>query len=66
MKKVTSITLFNDAIGKRLSMSYSEIDENTGQVISDNNRMDRLVTDSTIIQKADELAQFAQNIIDNQ
>ena len=64
MKKVTSITLFNDAVGKRLSATYSEIDDETGQILSDNKRIDRLITDATTIKKADALAQFAQDMID--
>ena len=64
MKKVTSVTLFNDAVGKRMSATYSEIDDTTGQILSDNNRIDRLITDSTAIKKADAMAAFAQELID--
>ena len=64
MKKVTSVTLFNDAVGKRMSATYSEIDDTTGQILSDNNRIDRLVTDATAIKKADAMAAFAQELID--
>ncbi len=64
MKKVTSVTLFNDAVGKRMSATYSEIDDTTGQILSDNNRIDRLVTDSAAIKKADAMAAFAQELID--
>lgn len=45
MKILTSLTFFNDAVGKRMSVSYSEVDEATGKVISDNNRKDRVVLD---------------------
>ena len=64
MKKVTSVTLFNDAVGKRMSATYSEIDDTTGQILSDNNRIDRLITDSTAIKKADAMTTFAQELID--
>lgn len=64
MKKVTSVTLFNDAVGKRMSATYSEIDDTTGQILSDNNRIDRLITDSAAIKKADAMAAFAQELID--
>ena len=40
MKTATSVTVWNDAVGKRMSITYSEIDETTGKVISDNNRED--------------------------
>lgn len=45
MKIVTSVTVFQDAVGMRMSATYSEIDDNSGKIISDNNRFDRVVTD---------------------
>lgn len=63
-KIVTSVTLFNDAVGKRISMTYSEVDE-SGTIISDNKRVDRIVTDQSIVTKANEIAAFAQSIIDS-
>jgi len=65
MRVVTSTTAFNDAIGVRISISYSEIDDQTGQVISDNKRIDRVVTDSTAIQKIQAVRDYAQSILDN-
>ena len=64
MKIVTSIGLFNDAVGKRMSVTYSEVDEETGQIISDNKRIDRVVTDSTAIAHANALAEYAQEFVD--
>ena len=63
-KIVTSVTLFNDAVGKRISMTYSEVDE-SGTIISDNKRVDRIGTDQSIVTKANEIAAFAQSIIDS-
>ena len=63
-KIVTSVTFFNDAVGKRISMTYSEVDE-SGTIISDNKRVDRIVTDQSIVTKANEIAAFAQSIIDS-
>ena len=45
MKIITSVTVFNDAVGMRLSATYSEVDEATGRVTDDNQRFDRVVTD---------------------
>lgn len=64
IKTVTSITLFNDAVGKRISISYSEIDETTGQVISDNKRVDRVVTDRTAKSDIEKVEDYAQEFID--
>lgn len=65
MKIVTSIGLFNDAVGKRISITYSEIDDQSGRIISDNKRIDRVVTDQTAIGHANALAEYAQQFVDN-
>lgn len=44
MKTATSVTAWNDAVGKRMSITYSEVDEATGKIISDNNREDKVIT----------------------
>jgi hypothetical protein len=44
MKVITSVTVFQDAVGMRMSATYSEIDEATGRVLSDNRRFDRVIT----------------------
>lgn len=64
IKVVTSVTVFNDAIGKRMSVTYSEIDEQTGQIVSDNKRIDRVVTDADAKATIDELNGYAQDFID--
>lgn len=64
MKTVTSATVFRDAVGMRLSMTYSEIDESTGKVIADNKRLDRIVTDQGARTHADALLAYAQAFID--
>ena len=64
MRTVTSITVFNDAIGMRMSITYSEIDENTGKVTSDNSRIDRVVTASETKNLANELMDYAQEFVD--
>ena len=64
MKTVTSITLWNDAVGKRMSITYSEIDENTGRIISDNKRIDRVITNNEIKNLINELTDIAQQFVD--
>ena len=59
MRIITSVTIFNDAVGMRLSATYSEIDDATGRVISDNNRYDRVITDSKVKADADALMAYA-------
>ena len=45
MKKITSITMHTTSEGQRLSYTFSVIDENTGAVISSNNRESLVVLD---------------------
>ncbi len=63
MKKVTSVTVFNDAVGLRMSATYSEIDEQTGTIIADNKRIDRVVTDSEAVGSANDLFDYAEMLI---
>ena len=62
---VTSITIWNDAVGKRMSITYSEVNEQTGQIITDNKRIDRVVTDADAKSHANALSDYAQQIIDS-
>lgn len=62
MKIVTSITTWNDAVGKRMSITYSEVDE-SGSIVSDNNRVDKVVTESATKSLIDELMDYAQTVI---
>lgn len=64
MKVVTSATVFSDAVGYRLSMTYSEVNEETGKIISDNNRIDRVITDQTAKTHAKAVLEYAQEFID--
>lgn len=45
MKKITSVTMHTTSEGQRLSYTYSVIDENSGSVISENNRESLVVLD---------------------
>jgi len=60
MKTATSVTVWNDAVGKRMSITYSEVDESTGKIISDNNREDKVITakdEKALIENLLDLAQ---------
>ena len=68
MKTVTSVTVWNDAVGKRMSVTYSVVDEETGKIIADNKRVDRVLTGQEIIElllslSDDELKPAAQGIL---
>ena len=60
MKTATSVTVWNDAVGKRMSITYSEVDETTGKIISDNNREDKVITVKAEKDLIEELLDLAQ------
>ena len=59
MKIVTSATVFRDALGMRLSYTFSEVDEETGKIISDNNRANRMITDADAQTAAEAVLTYA-------
>ena len=61
MKIVTSATVFRDALGMRLSYTFSEVDDETGKIISDNNRANRMITDSSAQVSAEAVLAYAQS-----
>ena len=63
MKRVTSVTFWNDAVGVRMSITYSEIDERTGKLIKDNERVDHIVLDQAEHKACSDLTQMAQAYI---
>lgn len=64
MKIVTSATVFRDGVGMRLSYTFSEIDDTTGKIISDNNRASRVMTDADAIKAAETVLAYAQESVD--
>lgn len=63
MKIATSASVFKDGVGMRLSYTYTEIDDVTGQIISDNNRGNRVITDAQMVAKAEEILAYAQESV---
>ena len=64
MKRATSATVFQDAVGMRMSVTYSVIDDETGKIIEDNKRVTRVLTDAEQIAEAQAVVNFAQAYID--
>lgn len=63
MKIVTSATVFKDGLGMRLSYTYSEVDDKTGKIISDNIRGNRLITDSKVANAGEAILAYAQESV---
>ena len=64
MKIITAVSVFEAAMGLRMSAVYSEVDDETGRILSDNNRFDRVVMDTDIQAKARELLSYAGTLLD--
>lgn len=64
MKIITAVSVFEAAMGLRMSAVYSEVDDETGRILSDNNRFDRVVLDKDIQAKARELLSYAGTLLD--
>lgn len=65
MKKISSVTVFNDTAGLRLSLTYSEIDTTTRKIIKDNVRTNYVLVADDEIKTAQDLMTLAQNILDS-
>jgi len=65
MKVVTSTTVFQDSVGMRMSITYSEVNDQTGKIIADNKRENRVLTDKTAKSHANSLLSYAQDYIDS-
>lgn len=63
MKKVTSMTILTTAEGKRLSLTFSEIDDD-GNIIKENERVNKVVVNRGALGCITELEEFAQGIVE--
>lgn len=64
MKIITSVTVFNDAVGMRMSATYSEVDDQTGRIISDNQRFDRVITSNDVKIDAQSIFDYAEQSLE--
>jgi hypothetical protein len=63
MKKVTSVTVWNDSAGYRISVTYSVVDEKTRKVTADNIRENFVLSDDDEIATAAAVTALAQTIL---
>lgn len=65
MKKVTSMTTLTTAEGKRISITFSEIDDN-GNIIKENERVNKVVVSRNALDYISKLEEFAQGVIEGE
>lgn len=63
MKIVTSMTILTTPEGKRMSVTYSDVDE-SGKITSENNRENRIVVRNDVLEHISVLELFAQEIVE--
>lgn len=64
MRIVTSVSLFKVAAGQRMSITYSEINEN-GEFLKENVKVSRIITNNDELSNINNVLSDAQKIIDN-
>ena len=64
MKKITSMTVLTTGEGQRISITYSEIDDK-GNLVSENNRVNRIIVDEEALEKVAALEEFAKGIVED-
>ncbi len=65
MKKVTSMTILTTAEGKRISITFSEIDDK-GNIIKENQRINKVVIDNDALNHISALDNFSQGIVESE
>lgn len=64
MNNVKAVAVSTDGNMKRLSISYDQVDEETGKVINSNARMNRIIAEEEVINAVNVIEAFAQKIVD--
>lgn len=64
MKVATSATVFQDSVGMRLSVTYSVVEDETGKIIEDNKRVNKVITDADGRALAQQMMNYAQGYIE--
>ena len=64
VNRVTALSFFTTTEGVRIAIRYSVIDEQSGEIVESNKRLDRVVMDSTAIQDYNALLAYAQTLVD--
>ena len=64
VNRVTAMSFFSSTEGIRIAIRYSVINEETGEIVESNKRVDRVVMDQTAIGNYNSLMEYAQTIID--
>lgn len=62
MKKVTSVTTFNTDVGKRIAITYSEIDDD-GNITKDNVKIQKVIVSADDLAKINAVDSIAQTIV---
>lgn len=64
INRVTALSFFSTTEGVRIAIRYSVINQETGEIVESNKRLDRVVVNTDAIQNYEALLAYAQTLID--
>jgi len=64
MRVVTSVSLFKVAAGQKMSITYSDINEE-GDIVKDNVKTSKIILDEEVIEKINTVLQEPQTIVES-
>jgi hypothetical protein len=63
MKNIKGFAIANDVVMKRIAITYDEINDD-GSIINANVKMNRIITDKTVLKAVESVTNYAQTVID--
>ena len=63
MKNIKGFAVANDGAMKRIAVTFDEINDK-GEVINANVKMNRIITDKTVLKAVESVTNYAQTVID--
>ena len=64
IKRVTALSFFTTTEGVRIAIRYSVINEETGEIVESNKRMDRVIVNQQAVANYEALVEYAQGLIE--
>ena len=63
-QRVTNLTFWDDSLGKRMAINFSEVDE-TGNIVTDGICINKLITEKEQLDNINALTQYAQDFVNS-
>lgn len=63
MKNIKGLAVATDGNLKRMAITYDEIEESSGKVVNSNVKMNRVITDETVLASIKVVEEYAYSIL---